>query len=99
MSTSRFLFGALVGVAAGMLLAPKRGEELRNDIADGADKLKRRLNRLSGKTGPELNDLRNILEDEVSGLSDDVRYRILSILDETEETTRKIKHNIASELR
>ncbi|MES2701581.1 MAG: YtxH domain-containing protein [Bacteroidota bacterium] len=99
MSTSRFVAGALIGFAAGLLLAPKRGAELRNDLAENADKLKRRLDRLAGKVGPELNDLRNILEDEVNGLSDDVRYRILSILDETEEGARAIKHNIASELR
>lgn len=99
MSTSRFIAGALIGFAAGMLLAPKRGKELRDDLADNAAKFKKGINRLTGKAGPELNDLRNILEDEVNGLSDDVRYRILSILDETEENARTFRHNIASELR
>ena len=99
MSVSRFFAGALVGIAAGMLLAPKRGKELRDDLANNAAKFKKGLNKLAGNTGPELNDLRNILEDEVNGLSDDVRYRLLSILDETEESERNLRRNLASELR
>lgn len=98
MSISRFFAGALLGVAAGMLLAPKRGKELRDDLADNAAKFKRGLNKLTGRSGPELNDLRNILEDEVNGLSDDVRYRLLSILDETEENVRNFRRSVASDL-
>ena len=34
-----FVAGALVGVGAGMLLAPKSGEELRKDLLDKASEL------------------------------------------------------------
>ena len=98
MSTSKFFAGALVGLVAGLLLAPEKGEDLRSDIADTAEKWKRKFYRLAGKTGAELEDLRNLLEDEVEGLSDDVRNRILTILDESENSARNIKSNFSSEL-
>ena len=99
MSTSKFFAGALVGVVAGLLLAPSKGEELRNDIADSAEKWKRKFYRVTGRTGAELEDLRDLLEDEISGLSDDVRHRILTILEESKDSAKNIKNNITSEFR
>lgn len=98
MSTSKFFAGALVGLVAGLLLAPEKGEDLRNDIADTAGKLKKKFNKLTGQTSAELSDLKAILEDEISGLNEDVRHRLLTILNETEDTAKKVKRNIASEL-
>lgn len=98
MSTSKFFAGALVGVVAGLLLAPEKGEDLRNELADSAEKWKRKFYRLAGKTGAELSDLKDILEDEVSGLSDDVRHRLLTILNETGDSAMKIKRTVGSEL-
>jgi len=83
MSTSKFFAGALVGVVAGLLLAPEKGEDLRNDIADSAEKWKKKFYRATGQTSAELSDLKDILADEVNGLSDDVRSRLLTILNET----------------
>ena len=98
MSTTRFFAGALVGLVAGLLIAPEKGEDLRNDIADSAEKWKRKFYRLTGKVGTELDDLRDLLEEEVSGLSDDVRYRILSILDDAKDSGERIKSSFAAEL-
>jgi gas vesicle protein len=98
MSTSKFFAGALVGIVAGLLLAPAKGEDLRSDLADTAEKWKRKFYRLAGKTGAELQDLRDLLEDEIEGLDDDVRERLLIILDETANTARNIKRNFTSEL-
>jgi len=98
MSASKFFAGALVGVVAGLLLAPEKGEDLRSDIADSAEKWKRKFYRLTGKTGAELEDLRDMLEDEIEGLSDDVRSRIITILDESAKSAKNIKRNFSSEL-
>ena len=50
---SSFLLGLGVGVAVGMLFAPKSGEELRNDIADatrkGLDRSKEAAQQLGAK--------------------------------------------------
>lgn len=98
MSTSKFLTGALVGLAVGLLIAPEKGEDMRNDIADTATNWKKKLNRMMGKAGKELDDLKTLLNDEIEGLTDDVRHRILTILDESAQTGRNIKRKAVSEL-
>ena len=85
MSTSRFLAGTVVGLVAGLLLAPDKGENTRQNLAETADKWRDKLNRLVGKASVHLEDLRDFLEQDIEGLSEDVRNRIKTILDESEE--------------
>lgn len=99
MSTTKFFAGALVGLVAGLLLAPQKGEELREDLMDTADTLKKKFNRMTGRAASEINDLREILEDEVHGLNSDVRRRILTILDEAQNGAENVKQSFATELR
>ena len=80
---SRFMAGALVGFVAGLLLAPDKGENTRENLSTAADKWRTRLNRLAGRTN--IDELRSYLNKNISGLSEDVRSRILTILDEAEE--------------
>ena len=98
MSTSKFLAGAIVGLVTGLLIAPEKGEDLRNEIADTADNVKKRLYRLAGKTGAELTDLKDMLENQIEGLSEDVRYRILTILEESGNSAANIKRSFAAEI-
>jgi gas vesicle protein len=98
MNSSKFFAGALVGLVAGLLLAPKKGDELRDEIAGSAREWKKKLSRIGGETKAELSDLRELLADEVNGLSDDVRLRIMTMLEESEAHAGSIKRNIASEL-
>lgn len=87
---SRFLTGLLMGVGIGLLVAPEKGEDTRESIAETAGNLKDKFNKLVGRAGAKLDDLKGLLENEIDGLSDDVRSRIRTILDEagTEEATR-----------
>jgi gas vesicle protein len=98
MGASKFLAGAILGLVAGLLLAPQKGEDLRNDLVDTTEKWKKKLSKLTGETTAELDDLREMLGEEISGLSDDLRYRILTILEEGQASASKIKSNFASEL-
>ncbi len=82
MSTSKFVAGALCGLVVGLLVAPERGEDLRHDIADAATKWRNRLNKLAGKANADIDDLRALLDRSVDGLSEDVKHRILTILDD-----------------
>lgn len=92
---NKLLTGALIGLAIGLLVAPEKGENMRDDIANAADKWKKKLNKMMGRTGMELNDLKKVLEDEVVGLKDDVRKRILTILDEGKAGANYIKNGMA----
>ena len=98
MNTSKFLAGALVGLIAGLLIAPEKGEDLREDIAESAENLKKKLYKLASKAGNELGDLRDMLSKEVDGLGDDVRQRMLTILDETAERSNGMRKKIANEI-
>ena len=80
---AKFMTGLLMGVGIGMLLAPEKGEDTRESIAETATGLRDKFNRLVGKAGAHVDDLKGMLENEVSGLSDDVRSRIRTILDES----------------
>ena len=90
---SRFMTGLLMGVGIGLLLAPEKGEDTRESIAETAGNLKDRFNRLVGRAGARLDDLKDLLENEVEGLSDDVRSRIRTILDEEGTSSRGNGHN------
>jgi len=92
---NKLLTGALIGLAVGLLIAPEKGDEMRTDIADKADKLKRKLNKMMGRTGPELDDLKKILGEEIVGLKDDVRRRMLTILEESKNSMNHIRNGMA----
>ncbi|MBL7719319.1 MAG: YtxH domain-containing protein [Flavipsychrobacter sp.] len=92
---NKFLTGALLGVAVGLLLAPQKGEELREDIADTAGKLRDRLNRMAGRADSKLDDLKALLDKNIEGLSDDVKHRILTIIDEAEEMAYSAKSQLS----
>ncbi len=80
--TSKFLFGAALGVAVGLLLAPEKGEDLRDELAESAEKWKNKLGKLIGKANGNLEDLKSYLEKHIDGLSDDVKRKIVNLLDE-----------------
>lgn len=82
---SKFTVGLAIGVVAGLLLAPDKGENTRKKLNDEADGLRDKFNRLVGRAGAELDDLRDYIGKDIAGLTDDVRHRILTIIDEAEE--------------
>jgi gas vesicle protein len=71
-----------MGVGLGILLAPEKGSETRESLAESASNLKDKFNRIVGRAGARVDDLKSMLENEVEGLSEDVRSRIRTILDE-----------------
>jgi gas vesicle protein len=95
MSTAKILCGALVGVAAGLaiglLTAPDSGEETRRKIRRSAHHLQGRVKRILGKGADGLTELKYIIEHEVTGMKDDVKQRILTLIDEAIETFQNFK--------
>lgn len=81
---AKFMIGLLMGVGIGLLVAPEKGEDTRESIAETAGNLKDSFNKLVGRAKTQLDDLKGLLEEQVEGLSDDARARINTILKEAE---------------
>ena len=89
------LSGLVAGVAIGILTAPAKGSETRQKISDSADELKRKLRRLTGKAEDELDELGSIFKNEVDGLNDDVRQRVLMLIAASKTSYKNIKEEAA----
>lgn len=87
MSTTKILIAAAAGLVAGaaaaLLTAPQSGKETRQKISDATTKLKEKLGKLAGKAEDELDELKNIIQTQGDGLTDDVRQRILKLIAST----------------
>lgn len=87
MSVKQILIGTVAGVVAGavagMLLAPQSGEETLQQIADTSDNVKKKVRKWTKKSLADLEDLREVFSEEIVGLKDDVRDRVLNLIDET----------------
>lgn len=82
------IFGALAGAAAGLLLAPKSGEETRKELKDKANQLKTQANSMYDDAKKSLN---NKLE-EVKGLGQSIdRTKYLALVTEVVEEAKKEK--------
>ncbi|MBS1948554.1 MAG: YtxH domain-containing protein [Bacteroidetes bacterium] len=90
------LAAAAAGVVAGILIAPAKGSETRQKIADTAENLKRKLRNLRKSTNDELNDLHDIFEHEVSGLKDDVREKVLRLIEASKKSYNNVKDEAMS---
>ena len=91
MSLQRLMLGTITGVVIGMLIAPAKGSETRQRITDSADKLKAKLRQIRGATNEELEELREVFEHEVAGLREDVRLKILKLIEATKSGYYNVK--------
>jgi gas vesicle protein len=100
MSTTNFLAGAIAGlttgIVIGLLTAPDTGEGTRKKIKHKADNLRHKLGKLVGKGSDDLSELKHVFENEVTGLKDDVRERVLRLIDESQGTYNKFKNEALS---
>jgi gas vesicle protein len=100
MSAQKILIGALsglvAGVAIGVLVAPAEGSETRQKIADTAENFKKKLKKLRGITSDELDELTDIFEKETDGLKDDVRRRVLELIQAAKVKGNNIKEQALS---
>lgn len=81
---TRFMTGLLLGVGIGMLFAPQKGADTRESLADSASKLREQIDKLVGRGARELDELKTLLDQEINGLSDELRNRIRNLVEEEE---------------
>jgi gas vesicle protein len=86
------LSGLVAGVAIGLLTAPAKGSETREKIADTAGSIKRKIRRMRNQTMSELDELQDIFEHETDGLKDDVRERILTLIEASKNSYNHVKN-------
>jgi gas vesicle protein len=100
MSAQKLLIGTLsglvAGVALGMLIAPDKGSETRAKISDKAQSFRKKLRNLRGTAVDELDELRDLFEHEVSGLQDDVRERVLNLINTAKAGKNHLKNQVLS---
>jgi gas vesicle protein len=93
MSLQRLFTATLSGIVIGILIAPAKGTETRKKLTDSVDNIKDRIRRIRGTTNEELDELHQVFEKEVSGLRDDVREKVLRLI----EVSKKGYNNIKAE--
>lgn len=100
MSTQKIVIGtlsaALAGVVVGLLIAPAKGSETRQKISDSADKLRKKLRSIRNSADDELNDLQEVFEHEVDGLKDDVRQKVLNLIEASKKSYKHVKEEALS---
>ncbi|MED5019711.1 YtxH domain-containing protein [Paenibacillus chibensis] len=67
------LIGSVVGSVTALLLAPKSGKELRQDIAEGARTVGSKTTELAGKVGEQGAFLIGKVKDTAGGVIQDIR--------------------------
>lgn len=93
MSFQKMMIATLTGVVIGVLIAPAKGSETRQKLSDSADNIKDKIRRLRGATNEELDELHAVFEHEITGLKEDIREKILRLI----ETSKKGYNHVKSE--
>jgi gas vesicle protein len=93
MSLQRLFTATLSGIVIGILIAPAKGNETRKRLSDSVDNIKDKIRRIRGTTNDELEELHDVFEHEIAGLRDDVREKVLRLI----EVSKKGYNHVKSE--
>ena len=93
MSLQRLFTATLSGIVIGILIAPAKGADTRKKLNDSVENLKDKIRRLRGTTNEELDGLHRVFEQEITGLREDVREKVLRLID----ASKKSYNNLRSE--
>lgn len=84
------------GLVIGILMAPEKGSATREKLKAKADDLLNRLQNVKNSTGEELEELREVFKNEISGLKEETRQIVLAILQSAKSGTNKLENRLAS---
>ena len=93
MSLQRLFTATLSGIVIGILIAPAKGTDTRKKLSASVDNIKDKIRRIRGTTNEELEQLHEVFEHEITGLRDDVREKVLRLI----EVSKKGYNHVKSE--
>ncbi|PSL48059.1 gas vesicle protein [Chitinophaga niastensis] len=100
MSTTKFLAGAIAGLTTGLVIglltAPDSGDKTRKKIKSKTDDWRHKVNGLIGRSNEDLTELKEVFEHEISGLGDDVRERVLKLINKSQGTFNRFRREALS---
>ena len=91
MSLQRLFTATLSGIVIGILIAPAKGTDTRRKLSDSVDNIKDKIRRLRGTTNEELDDLHQVFESEIAGLREDVREKVLRLIEVSKKSYNHVK--------
>jgi gas vesicle protein len=91
MSAQKLMIATLTGIVVGILIAPAKGSETRQKLSESADNIKNKIRRLRGTTNEELDELHQVFEQEIAGLKDDIREKILRLIEVSKKGYNHVK--------
>lgn len=91
MSLQRLFTATLSGIVIGILIAPAKGTETRQKWTNSVDSLKDKIRRMRGTTIDELNELHEVFEHEVAGLREDMREKVLRLIEASKKSYNHVK--------
>lgn len=94
MGTKSLLAATAAGIALGMLIAPEKGKDTQKKITDSLGKLKDKWNdirKLKNISAEDLKELKEIFKQNITGLTDDVRKKVLQIIESAKTEKEEMK--------
>lgn len=83
MRITGFSMGLISGAILGMLFAPAKGSTTRQKVKDTAVNIKEKFEHLLGITTDELDELKDLLEDEGVLLTKEDRAKLVKLIEES----------------
>jgi gas vesicle protein len=81
----------LSGIMIGILIAPDKGSETRKKLSTSVDNIKDKVRRIRGTTNEELEELHKVFEQEITGLRDDIREKVLRLIEVSKKGYNHVK--------
>jgi gas vesicle protein len=96
MSLQGLFTATLSGIVIGILIAPDKGSETRKKLSTSVDTIKDKVRRIRGTTNEELEELHKVFEQEITGLRDDIREKVLRLIDVSKKGYNHVKSEAMS---
>jgi len=85
------LFGAIAGLAAGVLTAPKSGKETRAELKVKAEELKSDVSKKAEYVASEATDIAENVKEKAQGAANEVKVEVVDLKDRTDKAVEGAK--------